>query len=321
MSARTTLPGGLRDMDIASRAATLSLGSNAVLMVLKITIGLMFGSVAVLGDGIDSAEDVFASALAFFAVRLAVQPADDAHPYGHGKAESMAALSQALLIVFGALFIAGTAAYRITRDDVGIAVGPSLIVMAITVAVNVAVAGYAFRAARISGSVAIASDAKHLLTNVVQAGAVIAALVLVGVTGQHAWDIAVAMLLALYLLWTAFTIFRDALPELIDAALPESDRAAIETIIAAAPAGVRSAHELRTRKSGREKYVDMHLLVDSQLTVSEAHRCVEQIEQAIIQAVPGALVSIHVDPDEPGIMERRAHRAIENDPGLRLHSH
>ena len=309
------------EMRVARRAATLSLGSNIVLMVGKITIGLMFGSIAVLGDGVDSAQDVFASALAFFAVRLAGQPADDAHPYGHGKAESLAALAQALLIAFGAAFIAGAAIYRLVRDDVEIAVGPSLVAMLITAAVNLGVAAYAMRAARISGSVAIASDARHLLTNVVQAAAVIVALALVGITGQHAWDTAVALLLAVYLLWTAFTISRDALAELIDSALPDGDIQAIERIVASAPASVRGAHELRTRKSGRERYVDMHLLVDPSISVSDAHRCVEDIEREIRTAIPQAVVSIHVDPDEPDIMSRGAPRSRVADPGLHLHSH
>ena len=311
-------------LDIASRAAALSLGANAVLMVLKITVGLMFGSVAVLSDGVDSAQDVLASGLAFFAVRLALQPADPSHPYGHGKAESLAALSQAALIAGGAVFITVAAIRRLVAGDTDIAVGPSLATMAVTAGVNLAVMAYAFRAARVSGSVAIASDARHLLTNVVQAGAVAAGLILVGVTGERIFDPVVALLLAVYLAWVAFRILRAALSELIDTALPDDEVALLETCLAHETHGVRGFHALRSRKSGREKYIELHVLVDPALSVSAAHLRVEEIERDIREVIPGAIVSIHVDPDEPGIMDRsHAEGAAHTLPetSLNLHKH
>jgi len=308
-------------MDIAMRAATLSFGSNAALMTGKIAIGLVFGSVAVLGDGIDSAQDVFASGLAFIAVRLAMSPADDAHPFGHGKAEGLAAMAQAALIAGGAAFIAGTAIYRLVTGGVEIVVLPSLVMMSITVAVNVAVALYALRAARISGSVAIASDARHLLTNVVQAVGVIGGLALVGATGDHFWDGLVALALAAYLLWIASGIARAALAELFDSALPEAEIRLVEQALGKDLAGVRGYHELRTRKSGREKYVDVHVLVDPAMSVSEAHQRVEDIEQQIVHALPDAVVNVHVDPDEPDIMERGATREHGEHAALPLHHH
>jgi cation diffusion facilitator family transporter len=308
-------------LDVASRAAMLAIAANAMLMVLKISVGLIFGSVAVLGDGIDSAEDVLASGLAFFTIRLALQPADQAHPYGHGKAESLAALSQAALIGGGAVFIA-IAAARQFGSDADIEVGPSVVTMAITIAVNLGVAAYAMRAARISGSVAIAADARHLVTNVVQAAAVIAALVLVGVTGSDIFDPIVALLLAAYLAWMALNILRVALSELIDSALPEHEVAQLEACLAHEEHGVRGFHELRTRKSGRQKYIDLHILVDPALTVSEAHTRVEDIERDVTRIIPGALVSIHVDPDEPGIMERsQPSEPVEAPGSLHLHRH
>lgn len=311
----------LARLDIASRAALLSFGANLVLMVLKITIGLMFGSVAVLGDGVDSAEDVFASGLVFFTVRFALQPADEAHPYGHGKAESLAAVSQAALIGAGAVFIAITAMRRLGDTSAEIEVAPSLIAMFIAIAVNLSVAAYAFRAARISGSVAIASDARHLLTNVVQAGAVIVGLALVGITGSHIFDPIVALLLAAYLAWIAIGILRVALNELIDTSLPDGDLERLEECLAHPQHGVRGFHALRTRKSGREKYIDLHVLVDPQMSVSDAHERVEEIEADVVRLIPGAIVSIHVDPDEPGIMDKRNVEPARADASLHLHRH
>jgi cation diffusion facilitator family transporter len=309
--------------DIALRAAVLSFASNAVLMALKVSLGLAFGSIALLGDGVDSGEDLLASALAFITVRLSMQPADEEHPYGHGKAESLAAISQAGLIAGGAVFIAVAATRRALTSNVEIVVLPSLIGAGITAGVNIGVAAYARRAARISGSVAIASDARHLMTNVVQAVAVGAGLVLVGVTGRHIFDPIVALLLAAYLLWTAGGIVRAALHELVDSALPEETRRIIEDCLTHEEHGMLGYHELRTRRSGREIYIDVHVLVAPTLTVSEAHLLVEHFERDMRTRVPGAVVvSIHIDPDEPGIMGRGGVVETKLESGsLHLHKH
>jgi len=307
--------------DIASRAAFLSFSSNALLMLLKVTIGLAFGSIAVLGDGVDSAEDVFASGIAFFTVRLALQPADEEHPYGHGKAESLAAMSQAALIAGGAVFITIAAVRRLITHDVDIHIAPSLATMGVAVGVNLGVAWYSLRAARISGSVAIAADARHLLTNVVQAAAVILGLTLVAVTGNHVFDPIVAMILAAYLLWIALGIFRDALRELVDTALPAETLARLDDCLAHESHGMRGYHALRTRKSGRETHIDLHALVDPTITVSEAHVLVEDLERDIAAIIPGAVVTVHLDPDEPGIMERATGIAKPAERGLHVHHH
>ena len=291
-------------LDIASRAAVLSFASNALLMSMKVAIGLVFGSIAVLGDGVDSAEDIVSSGLAFFTVRLALQPADDEHPYGHGKAESLAAMSQAALIAGGAVFISIAAVRRLITQDVTVEVGPSLIVMAIAVAVNLAVYAYSMRAARISGSVAIGADARHLLTNVVQACAVMLGLTLVALTDNRNFDPIVAILLAAYLLWIALGILRSAMNELIDTALPPETITLLDDCLAHESHGMRSYHALRTRKSGRQIHIDLHAIVDPTITVSEAHRLVEDLERDVGVIIPGAIVTVHLDPDEPDIMER-----------------
>jgi cation diffusion facilitator family transporter len=324
MPAMSAIDAGRRrfsDFDIASRAAFLSFSSNAVLMLLKLTVGLAFGSVAVLGDGVDSAEDLFASGLAFFTVRLSLQPADEAHPYGHGKAESLAAMSQAALIASGGIFIAAMALYRFINGGVDIRVGPSLVTMLIAAAANAGVAMYSLHAAKVSGSVAIAADARHLITNVAQAVAIVVALLVVAVTGNRIFDPIVALVLAVYLLWIALGIFRTALHELVDSALPDSTLDALDACLAHEHHGIRGYHALRTRKSGRETHIDLHALVDPDLSVSEAHRLVETLEDDIRSMIPGAVVTIHVDPDEPGIMERNPVPQAHTGDGLHLHRH
>jgi cation diffusion facilitator family transporter len=310
----------IREYDVASKAAVLSVTSNGVLLFVKLGFALAFGSVALLADSIDSAEDLVASVIVFFTVRLALQPADEVHPYGHGKAESLAALSQAGLIAVAAAFITFTAVRRLAADDVHVEVGPSLIAVGITAIVNFAVAGYAVRASRISGSIAVQADARHLMTNVIQAIAVGAALVLVWITGNQIFDPLLALMLAAYLVWVATTILMSAIHDLLDTSLPAEILSEISACMAIQRPGLRGFHELRTRKSGRETYIDMHVLIDPTMSVSEAHILSDVIEADLVGHIPGAVVTIHMDPDEPGIMASRSGRVVdESASGPHVH--
>jgi cation diffusion facilitator family transporter len=269
--------------DLASRAAALAFTSNLALMVLKISVGILTGSIAVLSDGIDSAE----------------HPADEEHPYGHGKAESIAAAAQALLIAGGAGFIVYQAINRLIDRDVEINTGPALIALAVTAVVNVGMALYVGRAARVTGSPALHADTRHLWTNVAQAGAVILALVLVAVTGSVVFDPIVALCLAVFLLWTAAQVFMTALDEIMDVRLPEKEEQIVEVCLRDLRGdGVRGYHDLRTRKAGRHRYIDLHLLVDPEQSVAAGHAICDAVEDAICKCLPGATVTIHLEPDD-----------------------
>lgn len=320
MGAALSLGRRMRLDDIAARAALLALATNAALMVAKIVIGIRFGSIALLGDGIDSGQDVVASGLVFFTVRLALQPADERHPYGHGKAEGLAALAQAALLGGGALFITIASVRRIAGDDVEIVVGPSLAMAIVTALVNLAVAAYALRAARMTGSVAVHADARHLLTNVAQAIAIVTGLLLVGATGDHVYDPIVALMLAAYLAWTAAHIAGDSVPELIDSSLPEDVLRSLDACIQHESHQIRGYHALRTRRSGRQTYVDLHVVVDPAISVAEAHALVEDLEGDIRGMLPGAVVTVHVDPDEP-LLRDGASAEPEAHQAVRLHRH
>lgn len=284
--------------DLASRAAALSFTSNITLMVMKFVVGIMTGSIAVLSDAIDSAEDAVASTFAFLSIQLASQPADEEHPYGHGKAESIAAAGQALLIAGGGGYIIVRAVLRLLERDAEIDTTPGLIALAVTAAVNVGVALYVGRAARVTGSVALKADTRHLWTNVVQAAGVVLALGLVALTDNAIFDPIMALALAVYLLWTAGEVFTAALAEIMDVRLPEHEQRLIEACLREHQSGVRGYHDLRTRKAGRQRYVDFHLLVDPNETVEAAHGVCDEIEEAICKCLPGAVVTIHLEPDD-----------------------
>jgi cation diffusion facilitator family transporter len=285
--------------DLASRAAALSFTSNVTLMMLKFAVGILTGSIAVLSDAVDSAEDAIASLFAFASIRVASRPADEDHPYGHGKAESIAAAGQALLIAGGGGFIIFQAVSRLIERDTEIDTGPGLIMMGVTAVVNVAVVLYVSRAARRTGSMALAADTRHLWANIVQAGAVILALGLVATTGNTIFDPIVALLLAVYLLWTAGKVFAGAVGEIMDIRLPADEVRLVEACLSEhRRGGIRGYHHLRTRKAGRQRYVDVHLLVDPQQTVAQAHNLSDALEQAILDRLPGAEVTVHFEPDD-----------------------
>ena len=285
--------------DLASRAAALSFTSNMTLMILKFVVGFLSGSIAVLSDAIDSAEDAVASIFAFLSIRLASQPADEEHPYGHGKAESIAAAGQALLIAGGGGFIIFSAVRRLIERDVEIDTTPGLIALGVTAVVNVAVVLYVGRAARLTGSVALAADTRHLWTNVAQAGAVIFALSLVAITNNAIFDPIFALVLAAYLLWIASQVFTTALAEIMDVRLPEHEEQLVEACLSEhRDGGIRGYHRLRTRKAGRQRYIELHVLVDPQQTVEAAHGLCDELEESIQARLPGAVVTIHLEPDD-----------------------
>jgi cation diffusion facilitator family transporter len=284
--------------DMASRAALLSLGSNIVLMVLKVTVGIISGSIAVLSDGIDSAQDVVASGIVLVSVRIGRRPPDEEHPYGHGRAETIAAMLQAALITLGAGYILYRGVERLIRPVEQIDSTLALAAITTTAVVNFAVVLYVQRVARLTNSPAIASDARHLWTNIVQAVGIFVALVLVAVTDELIFDALVALALGAYLLWIAGSILWTSVSDILDVSLKPEDIAYIEQCIIGAQRDVLGFHDLRTRRSGQHRHIDFHVLVRGDMTVSQSHQVVESIEAAIHHRWPSAVVMVHVDPKE-----------------------
>ena len=284
--------------DLAGRAATLSLVANLGLMVLKLSVGVITGSVAVLSDGVDSAQDALAAAIALVSVRFGSRPPDLSHPYGHGRAETVAATLQALFIAVGGAFIIFRAVDRLIDPPSSIGTSLGLVAMAITAGVNLVVGRYATRVARITGSPAIASDARHLWTNVVQAAAVLLGLALVALTGELAFDAIAALALGVYLGWTATAILLAAVGDVLDKSLSEEEVHFVEEAILAERGEIAGYHRLRTRRSGQRRNVDFHLILPPALTVAEAHVITDRIEGRIQSRWPGSAVTIHIEPSD-----------------------
>ncbi|HET9199637.1 MAG TPA: cation diffusion facilitator family transporter [Dehalococcoidia bacterium] len=307
--------------DRQSRAASLSLVSNLVFLLLKLVAAIVTGSVAILGDALDSAEDLIASGVALFSVRLAMRPPDLEHPFGHGKVESLGTIFEAGVISVGAVFITITAIGHLDDENRDIETTFGLVVMLAAFVVNGLVARYVFQVANDTDSMILRADARHILTNMAQAATVAFALVLVEVTGNAIWDSIVALLLAAFLFYTAVQLLWTAIREVMDVSLPAEEIELISRVVDEEPEA-RGIHSLRARRSGPFRQIDMHVLMDPQITVAQSHDLIDRIEGQVRAAYPRSYVLIHADPDD-GRVQEHLPEPEEDKPGLaeRLHGH
>lgn len=288
---------------LTTRAALASVACALLLLALKGYAAWVTGSVAMLGSLADSGLDVIASLVTLFGVRIAAAPADHEHRFGHGKAESIAALIQVGIIGISALGIGWRAVERLTvgaataRADEGIAV--SLVAIAVTLAL----VAYQRSVIRRTGSVAIRTDAVHYQSDLLLNLAVIAALVLdqrLGLTGA---DPLFGLGIALWLIYGAWRASTHAIDELMDREWPDERRRRFVEVAARHPEG-RGIHDLRTRSSGALDFAQFHIWVDPAMSVRRAHDVMDEIEADLALEFPGVEVLIHLDPegqvDEPG---------------------
>ena len=251
-----------------------------------------------LSDAVDSGTDLAGGAAALVSLRIAAQPADEDHPYGHGKIEAVSASVAATVVGLGGGLITFQATRRLIEGSPEIDVGIGLVAMVIAAVANILMAALMRREARRSGSMALSAEFTHLQTNVVQAGAIILGLALVGITNERLFDPITALLLAAYMAWTAVGLVRTALEDIMDRSLPEAELAAIEEVLRAHNSEVLGFHRLRTRRSGATRHIDMHLIFETGRTVVDVHDASDHIEADIQGRLPGAEVVIHPEPDE-----------------------
>lgn len=276
-------------------AARLSLLSNLTLLVLKVGVGVLTGSVSVLSEAAHSASDLFASALTFFSVRVVDMPPDEEHPYGHGKAEGLSTLAQGMLLAIVACYIVYEAVARLFVHHEPQRVEWGMLVMVVSAITNIFVVRFILRVAKKTGSLALASVSKDHLADIYAAAGVLIGLVLVRVTGKAYFDSLLAIAVALLIFRSAWHLFAEALALLLDTQLPEDETAKVREIFEK-EAQILGYHKLRSRKSGSVRHIDAHILVDDHLTLLEAHDLTEEIEDRIREALPGAEVVLHTEP-------------------------
>lgn len=292
-----------------TRAAIASVIAALLLGGLKAYAAWATGSVAMLASLSDSGLDLIASLVTLAGVRIAAQPADANHRFGHGKSEALAALFQVVLISASATFIAVRAIERLASGEVAADPEAGIIVSAIAIGVTLLLTTYQARAIAASGSIAIRTDRLHYQSDLLLNSGVIAALVLESVLHLRGADPVFGIGIALWLLWGAWHAAIDAIGQLMDREWPEEKRRAFIACAAAIP-GFESLHDLRTRTSGSQDFAQFHIHVPATMSVAQAHDVVEALEARLEAEFPGTEILIHVDPegqvDNPGDPLREA---------------
>jgi cation diffusion facilitator family transporter len=277
-------------------AALLSVVSNALLTIAKLVLGLLTGSVAVLSEAVHSASDLMASGIAFFAVRTSARPPDRDHPYGHEKAENLAAAIEGLLILAAGGYVAAEALRRLAAGAAAVAhLDLAIAVMAGAAAVNLLVSARLRRVARRTGSPAIEGDAAHLSADVWTSAGTAAGLAAVALTGWRPLDALVALAVAGYVLWMGVRLTSRAAGVLLDSSLPAAELATIAGVLDGFETDGVSFHKVRGRQAGCKRHVDLHMVVPPETTVRRGHELSGRVKGALASALPGAEVLIHLE--------------------------
>jgi cation diffusion facilitator family transporter len=258
---------------------------------------LITSSVSVLSEAAHSGNDLIASVIAYFSVRKADLPADQRHAYGHGKIENLSGAVEALLIFVAALFIIYEAVRKLLSEEPIQSLGLGIWVMAFSAVANLVISLYLLRVAKETDSAALEADAYHLLTDVYTSAGVMVGLLLIRHTGIVLLDPLVALGVALLITRTAYSLTRKSLGPLMDAKLPDDEEALIASIIHDHSSQFVEFHNLRTRKAGSQRHIDLHLVVKGDAHVEEAHQICDHLEAEIRAAFPRSMITIHIEPD------------------------
>ena len=277
-------------------AATLSLLANLTLVGLKLGVGLAIGSISVLSDAVDSGMDLIGATIALFAVRFAARPADRDHPYGHGKMENVSGIVESVLILLGAGLITFEASRRLIADTEIGSVELGILAMSLSLAINIGVSFHLRRVARRTGSLVIEATAWHRTSDIVTSLGVLLGLIMIQVTPWDFLDPAVAIAVAAFIAWTAFRLFRRSFVDLIDIRLPDEDETLVVKVLKRHAGRYVSYHGIRTRRSGRQREIDFHLVFPRIATIADAHDITDRIEAEIEEVLPDAVTTIHMEP-------------------------
>ncbi len=291
---------------VRRRAARLSIVSNTGLVFIKIAAGIVTGSIAVLAEGIQSTVDIFASIMIYAGLRAAERPPDKTHPYGHGKFENLASAVQMLLILGSTAFILHQAYQRLLHPqlpDVDWGIGA----MGLAIVVDLAVSSHILRVARQTESLALEAEAQHLRSDMYASAGVLLGLMTVRFTGWAPLDPIIAALLTFVVIVTAIRLMGASLQPLLDQSLPGVEVAKIRRTLDADDR-VMGYHKLRTRRAGTQRHVDVHILVDDNLTISQAHAIGEDMERALQKTLPNLDAVVHVEP----YAEEISHQATQH---------
>ncbi len=277
-------------------AAKLSIAAVSLLILLKVVASILTGSISIRADAVHSALDLVAAIITFIGVKISGRPADEQHPFGHGKVENVSSSVVAGLILVAAGIIIYEAVKRLIVGVTLEFIWIGIYATAAAIAINMLISWYLLRVSRKTESPALEAQAGHLFSDVLSSCAVLVGLVVVKLTGLVILDPIVALLVALFILKVGYDILRKSFGGLVDVRLPEEEEAEIKSCIMEHYSELVSFHALRTRKAGSWRYIDLHLVMPKNASVEEAHRMCDHLEQDIENRLQHTSVTIHVEP-------------------------
>lgn len=284
-------------MTLQKKATIVSSSVAAFLTLIKLAIGIMSGSVAVLASAVDSILDMFVSLFNYFAISNAEKPADKYFNYGRGKIEALASVIEGVIITLSGLFLLYTAISKYFSDQVSTYLDISLIVMVISLFITIGLVAYLNAVAKKTNNMVIKADALHYKTDVWVNAAVLISLVIVSITGYEIVDIIIGGGISMFIIYSAYELIEDGILVLLDRALPQRTAKKIENIFIE-DENINDYHDLKTRNVSDQNYVDVHLVFDCIITLMAAHRISDNIEEKIrtLDTTKNWIINIHMDP-------------------------
>jgi cation diffusion facilitator family transporter len=289
---------------LKEKTARLSVISNSGLVLMKFVVGFAIGSVSIISEAIHSSMDLVAAVIAFFSVRKSAEPPDAYHEFGHGKFEDISGLIEALLIFIAAILIIWEASQKLLGEASELLQPELLIygiaVMGISALVNWFVSQRLMKVAQQSESIALESDAWHLRTDVYTSLGVFIGLILIRLTGITLLDPLIAIGVALVILKAAYDLTRRSFSDLIDHSIPKADERRIQEIICDHARSYAGFHDLKTRRSGPEIFIEFHLVMPGTVSVLQSHDLSDHLESDLKTEFPRANITIHTEPCNEG---------------------
>jgi cation diffusion facilitator family transporter len=281
-------------MNVKVKTARLSIISNSLLILMKVVVGIMSGSVSIISEAIHSSMDLVAALIAFFSVRVSDYPPDSKHPYGHGKVENISGVIEAILIFVAAIWIIIEAVKKLLGADIVLEkLWIGSLIMTISAIVNIIVSRRLYKVAHETKSVALEADALHLKTDVYTSLGVAVGLGLILLTGIKWLDPVVAILVALFIIKESFELLKRAFWPLLDSAWREDEKNELEKKLN--EMGV-NYHDLRTRMAGNYRFIDIHVEIPKNESVGDAHKYCDEIEDELMDSFENLNVTIHIEP-------------------------
>lgn len=290
-------------MTLQKKATIVSSFTATILIIVKLAIGIMSGSVAVLASAIDSVLDLIVSAFNYFAITKSEQPADKKFNYGKGKIEALAAVIEGTVITVSGVYIFYEAIRKAFNQKELEYLNASIIVMLISLALTIALVLFLNYVAKKTGSMVVKSDALHYKTDVLSNGAILVSLVLIQVTNFGLIDSIMGVVISIYIIHSAYEIIKDGVYILLDASLDEEIVEKIKNIILEEKE-ISDFHYLKTRKSGHTNFVDVHLVFSPGISLIKAHHAGDRIEEKIKDLIDDEewVINAHLDPYDDSLL-------------------